>query len=639
MPFKFSFLLSTDKKKELQRFQQEEKQQSQDVRSTHLINKLHSELNHHKIHSEPNYKVHPEHQPTDLNHKLHTELDKPKFFRAFEEAYSERSAKNDKITKFKLQANLSRHTPPLQSGNQASSSSQHSVRSLYSYVASISNSSDTNLRQINKSNLQQQSISPNRRENHFHLTELNIHNQLSQQFKQPVQQTVQRSIQSPANQQLEQTQLNFLSRSNLDNYINNSLQFAEHSSNSSTCSSQSKGPYLLLPSQLQASSSNSRRSIFQSGLEEAIHSAFSDSEAIDKTDKFTKLNSKELKNSSSEGSSSSSLIKPATFVYEHSKDRSSRNRKKNNEDEERRDDYKSKSTKMFSMKTSVEDTPPVVGIIGGTGIDRDADYLEKKCIIRVKDTIYGAPSENEVVQAQVGRIKIFLISRHGHNHSINPSNVNYRANIRLLQKLGCNIVLATTACGSLKQSLKPGDFIVLDSYIDRTKGVRESTFHPVSHIPQAHPFDATTRNCIIRALKFLNYEHEAAGTTVTIEGPRFSTTAESYLYKSWGASIVNMTTVPEASLAAEAGMAYAALGIVTDYDCWHEDEDESVCIGLVDERLKTCGEKARKVILKTLRFIEEADYQPIISRTKRVAQQSIMCAETRDEGEIRVMSG
>lgn len=99
-----------------------------------------------------------------------------------------------------------------------------------------------------------------------------------------------------------------------------------------------------------------------------------------------------------------------------------------------------------------------------------------------------------------------------------------------------------------------------------------------------------------------------------------------------------MTTVPEASLAAEAGMAYAALGIVTDYDCWHEDEEESVCVDLVDDRLKTYGDRARNVILKTLRYIAEADYQPIISRTKRIAQQSIMCAEKRDEGEIRILN-
>lgn len=404
----FSSKKSTDKKKELQRIQQEEKQQEVLNRSADRINKV-----------------------------VHTESIKPKFFQEFEEATEDRSSSS--------------------SSSSTTKTSQHSVRNLYSYVASIKKSHDTSLRQINKQNLKQQSISSNniRGNSNLYLNEIRIQNQ--QQQYHP----------------------NLLGSSSLASYINNSLQFAEQNSNSSsTCSSsQSKEQFQ------QPSKNKVKRNVLLDGLDEAINLAFStDSSDVaastatttDKTERFVNL--KTLNGQEDSGGSSSNsnnIIKEAKFVFDPkdhhqrlsvSKNRKNSQRRQQDEEEEEELDHR---RKMLSMKTSVNDTPPVVGIIGGTGIDRNADFLEKKCIIRVKDTIYGAPSENEVVQAQVGDIKIFLISRHGAGHSINPSNVNYRANIRLLQKLGCNIVLATTACGSLKMNLKPGNFIVLDSYIDR----------------------------------------------------------------------------------------------------------------------------------------------------------------------------
>ena len=177
--------------------------------------------------------------------------------------------------------------------------------------------------------------------------------------------------------------------------------------------------------------------------------------------------------------------------------------------------------------------------------------------------------------------------RHGRKHTIAPSHVNYRACVWALKEEGCTHVLVTTACGSLQEHIAPGDIIILDQFIDRTHR-RDGSFydgkpgspHGVCHLQMDLPFCERTRQILIKACEKLELKHHKKGVVVTIEGPRFSTKAESVLFRSWGADIVNMTTVPEACLVKETGMCYASIGLPTDYDCW-KDTGEPVSWYLV----------------------------------------------------------
>ena len=215
-----------------------------------------------------------------------------------------------------------------------------------------------------------------------------------------------------------------------------------------------------------------------------------------------------------------------------------------------------------------------IGIIGGSGLD-NPDILESPSDIEA-DTPYGAPNST----LRQGRIKgrdVILLARHGRAHTCPPTWVNYRANVWALKNAGCTHILATTAVGSLKAEIRRGDLVILDQFIDFTRH-RPLTFHerfephaPV-HTPMADPFDAGLRAKLIEACAGFGYAHHTAGTVVTIEGPRFSTRAESNMFRMWGADVINMSVASEAILAAEAGVPYAAVAMSTDYDCWKTDE-------------------------------------------------------------------
>merc|ERR1712029_646780 len=243
-------------------------------------------------------------------------------------------------------------------------------------------------------------------------------------------------------------------------------------------------------------------------------------------------------------------------------------------------------SKMYEINSPAQNSKPKIAIIGGTGLDENLDIFKNKVEVDLPKTPYGEPSDSKIVKGKLFDMEVYIMARHGKKHLINPSDVNYRANIWALKELGVHIIIATTACGSLKPEIKPGHLVVLDQYIDRTKGNRKGTFFKVAHIPQNEPFDEDVRQFLIEACQQLRYDYAKEGTAVTIEGPRFSTKAESKLYQCWGAHIVNMTSVPEAQLAAELGIHYGALALVTDYDCWHEDPEESVNVKLVEQRLK-----------------------------------------------------
>ncbi|MEE3153869.1 MAG: MTAP family purine nucleoside phosphorylase, partial [Candidatus Neomarinimicrobiota bacterium] len=167
-------------------------------------------------------------------------------------------------------------------------------------------------------------------------------------------------------------------------------------------------------------------------------------------------------------------------------------------------------------------------------------------------------------------------SRHGSGHSINPTNVNYRANIWALKEEGCTHILAATACGSLRKRIAPGHFVFPDQFIDRTTKRINTFFNgsDVQHVSMGNPFSAGMRSCLEEACKSLGFEHHNGGTVVTIEGPRFSTKAESMMFRSWGCDIINMSTVPEIVLARELDLQYQSMAMSTDYDCWHESEEE-----------------------------------------------------------------
>lgn len=265
-----------------------------------------------------------------------------------------------------------------------------------------------------------------------------------------------------------------------------------------------------------------------------------------------------------------------------------------------------------------------VGIIGGTGLDRDSEILQDQREVSLETTPFGDPSDRVIVEGKIAGITVYIIGRHGKTHNVNPSNVNYRANLWSLRTLGCTHVLVTTACGSLKEKIAPGHVVILDQYIDRTSGRRSSTFYTVAHIPQNRPFDRKMQQILEQACIKHNVPHHTKGVAVVIEGPRFSTLAESRLHQSWGCDIVNMTAVPEAPLAAELGLVYASLALVTDYDGWHESEEEHVSVDLVTIRMKDLGSKAKKVLAEAVSLLSQCDWSQEIAAKREQSKSCIM---------------
>jgi 5'-methylthioadenosine phosphorylase len=215
-----------------------------------------------------------------------------------------------------------------------------------------------------------------------------------------------------------------------------------------------------------------------------------------------------------------------------------------------------------------------VGIIGGSGLD-DPDIMEQQQQIEV-ETPYGNPS-SPLAAGIINGVDVVLIARHGRQHQFSPTAVNYRANIQALKDQGVTHILATTACGSLRGKIDRGDFVIVDQFIDFTKH-RKTTFYDsfeqgAKHTGMADPFDEKLRSALYETAVELGLSVHNGGTVVTIEGPRFSTRAESRMFRIWGADVINMSVAPEAALANEAGIPYAAVAMSTDYDCWKEDED------------------------------------------------------------------
>lgn len=235
-----------------------------------------------------------------------------------------------------------------------------------------------------------------------------------------------------------------------------------------------------------------------------------------------------------------------------------------------------------------------IGIIGGSGLYK-IEGIEKVEQVSLL-TPFGQPSANYIT-GKLSGVDVVFLPRHGKDHTINPSEVNYRANIFGMKKLGVAAVISVSACGSLKEELKPMDFVVPDQFVDLTKGRKTSYFEGgvVGHVSVADPFSPEIRKALIDAAKQLQLTVHEKGTYVNMEGPQFSTRAESNLYRSWGMDIIGMTTATEAKLAREAEISYATLAAVTDYDCWrvgHED----VTVEMIIECLHKNAENAKKIL-------------------------------------------
>ena len=241
-----------------------------------------------------------------------------------------------------------------------------------------------------------------------------------------------------------------------------------------------------------------------------------------------------------------------------------------------------------------------IGIIGGSGLD-DPKIINNPKEINI-DTPYG-PTSDKLISGLIGKKEVIILARHAKGHSISPTNVPYRANIWALEEMGCNKILATTACGSLREEMKPGELVFIDQFIDWTK-LRKLTFfeEKVVHTAMSEPFDFNLREKLIKSADKLKLKYHSKGTMITIEGPRFSTKAESKMYKLWGADLINMSTVPEVLLANELGIAYQSIAMVTDYDCWKENE-ESVSFELILKRMKENAEKVKKLLIETIELI------------------------------------
>ncbi|KAL8583792.1 hypothetical protein ACOMHN_036427 [Nucella lapillus] len=268
-----------------------------------------------------------------------------------------------------------------------------------------------------------------------------------------------------------------------------------------------------------------------------------------------------------------------------------------------------------------------IGIIGGSGLD-NPELLENRRE-KVVNTAYGKPSD-ALILGTIKGTECVLLGRHGRGHTISPSNVNYRANIAALEGEGCTHVVVTTACGSLQENIHPGEIVLIDQFIDRTQG-RKQTFYDgtpeappgICHIPMNEPFCSKTREILRQCVAELGLSHHACGTMLTIEGPRFSSKAESKLWHSWGAHCVNMSTVPEVVLANEKGLCYAALALVTDYDSWKE-EAEAVHVELAVKTFKENAKRAIDVLLAAIPCIAQEDWADTLAEKQEIAKSSIM---------------
>jgi 5'-methylthioadenosine phosphorylase len=274
---------------------------------------------------------------------------------------------------------------------------------------------------------------------------------------------------------------------------------------------------------------------------------------------------------------------------------------------------------------------PVIGIIGGSGL-YNIEGLEETRWEKVV-TPWGEPSD-ELLTGRFAGVKVVFLPRHGRGHKISPSALNYRANIHALKSLGVTDLISLSAVGSLKAELPPGHFVIVDDFIDRSFAREKSFFGAgcVAHVSMAHPVCARLGDALLEAATELGLPVTRGGTYLVMEGPQFSTLAESNLYRSWGCSVIGMTNMPEAKLAREAEINYATVAMVTDFDCWHEDHD-AVTVDAVVKVLFANADKARNLV-KTLIPKIGAPREVCFAGCERALEYAIITAPEARDAEV-----
>ena len=268
-------------------------------------------------------------------------------------------------------------------------------------------------------------------------------------------------------------------------------------------------------------------------------------------------------------------------------------------------------------------TQAMLGIIGGSGI-YDMDGLQHPSWVTV-DSPWGAPSD-AVLTGQMGGVKMAFLPRHGRGHVHSPTTVPYRANIDALKRLGVTDIISVSACGSFREEMAPGDFVIVDQFIDRTFAREKSFFGTgcVAHVSLAHPTCPRLSDACATAAEAAGITVHRGGTYLAMEGPQFSSLAESKLYRSWGCDVIGMTNMPEAKLAREAEICYASVAMITDYDSWHPDHG-AVDITAIIATLKGNGSKAHDLIAR-LPALLGADRAPCAHGCDRALDHAIMTA-------------
>jgi 5'-methylthioadenosine phosphorylase len=287
-----------------------------------------------------------------------------------------------------------------------------------------------------------------------------------------------------------------------------------------------------------------------------------------------------------------------------------------------------------------------LGIIGGSGLYQ-VEGLEDGRWERI-DSPWGKPSD-EVFRGRLGPVELVFLPRHGRGHRLSPSSLNFRANIDVMKRAGCTDILSLSAVGSLKEAYAPGDFVMVDQFIDRTFAREKSFFGEgcVAHVSVAHPVCERLSSLAGDAAATAGAKVHRGGTYLVMEGPQFSTLAESKLYRAWGCDVIGMTNMPEAKLAREAELPYATVAMVTDYDCWHE-EVEAVSVTNVLEVLQRNSETAKRLILALAERLADTPRTPSPQGIETCLDHALITApEARDPALVerlgavagRVLSG
>ena len=269
-----------------------------------------------------------------------------------------------------------------------------------------------------------------------------------------------------------------------------------------------------------------------------------------------------------------------------------------------------------------------LAIIGGSGI-YDIEGLKNPKWIKVESS-FGETSD-ELLFGKIDERDIVFLPRHGRGHKIPPSDINYRANIEILKKVGVKKIISFGAVGSFKESLSPGTFVLIDQFFDRTINRKKSFFGPglAAHVQFAHPICSKMKNVLLKASNNIKIDVVEDGTYLAMEGPQFSTLAESNIYRSWGCDVIGMTNMPEAKLAREAEICYATVAMVTDYDCWHPNH-ETVSVSEIIRVLSENSMNAKNLLKNTIPLLSQEDEDHNCTCNEALENAIITAPEARD---------